>query len=261
MTALVSPVRLASIEELEFSAVLSDLDGIVYRGEEAVPGAAERFNRWHAQGVPYCFITNNAEKSPIDFADKIRRLGIPCSSQQVVTSGDVALDFLRSRYGAGARLYVIGSQSLKDRVADAGFILAEEATEAVLVALDRRFDYAMMKAAVRNVLAGAELIGTNPDLIRPIADGFEPGAGAIVQSIAAAAGVSPIFMGKPAPTIVLTAMERLGVQPGAAIMLGDQLDTDILAAQRAAVRAVFVETGVPINPRSIVRADYVLRRL
>jgi 4-nitrophenyl phosphatase len=261
MTALASPRRLASIEELEFSAVLSDLDGIVYRGEEAVPGATERFNRWHAQGLPYCFITNNAEKSSSDFADKIRRLGIPCSARQVVTSGDVALDFVRSRYAAGTRLYVIGSQSLKDRVAEAGFTLAEEAAQVVLVALDRQFNYAMMTAAVRNVLAGAELIGTNPDLIRPVADGFEPGAGAIVQSIAAATGVSATFLGKPAPAIVLTAMERLGVQPGAAIMLGDQLDTDILAAQRAAVRAVFVETGVPINMKSIVRADYVLRQL
>ena len=255
------PLRLRSLDELEFSAVLSDLDGIVYRGEAAVPGAVERFNQWQRTGIPYCFVTNNAEKSADAFAEKIRRLGIDCRDEQVVTSADVALDHISGRYAPGSRLYVIGSASLKQRMAEAGFVLADEGCAAVLVALDRSFDYAMMKTALRNILAGADLIGTNPDLIRPVADGFEPGAGAIAQSIAVSAGVTPIFLGKPAPEIIRTAMDRLGIAAGGAIMLGDQLDTDILAGQRAGVTSVFVETGVPLNPRSAVRPDYVLAHL
>jgi len=261
MNASASPKRLASIDELDFSAVLSDLDGIVYRGETAVPGAIERFNFWRAQGLPYCFVTNNAEKSAEAFAEKIRGLGIDCAPEQVMTSGDVALEHVRAHYAAGTRLYCIGSAALKARIGDAGFVLADKDVEIVLVALDRQFNYEMMKTGLRNVLAGATLIGTNPDLIRPVADGFEPGAGAITQSIAIAAGVTPLYMGKPGPAIIEAALARLGVEPESAIMLGDQLDTDILAAQRARVRGVFVETGVPLNRKSAVIADYLVARL
>lgn len=253
--------RLESIEDLSFSAVLSDLDGVVYRGEEAVPGAVARFRAWETQGTPYCFVTNNAEKSADAFAEKIRGLGIACRPQQVVTSGDVALDYLQTRFAPGERVYVIGSSSLKDRVRELGYRLAETEAAAVLVALDRQFDYAMMTVALGNILGGAELIGTNPDLIRPLADGFEPGAGAITQSIAAASGAIPIFLGKPDPAILNTAMARLGASPQTTIMLGDKLDTDIVAAQRAGVVSVFMETGVPLDTTSPVRPDHILARL
>ena len=253
--------RLGSIDELGFSAVLSDLDGVVYRGEEAVPGAVERFRRWQSEGMPYCFVTNNAEKSAAAFAEKITTLGIACTPDQVVTSGDVALEFVTGKYAPGTGLYVIGTKAFKTRVAECGFALVEKDAAAVLVALDRNFDYAMMATALRNILGGADLIGTNPDLIRPLADGFEPGAGAITASIAAASGATPMFMGKPDPAIMRTAMARLGVGAADAIMIGDKLDTDILAGQRAGVTSILMETGVPIDRRSAVQPDYILARL
>ena len=253
--------RLHSIDELGFSAVLSDLDGVVYRGEAAVPGAVERFNRWQSDGIAYCFVTNNAEKQAEAFADKIRRLGIACTADQVVTSGDVAIDHVRSHYPPGSGIYVIGTQSLKDRVAQAGFELVESGAVAVLVALDRSFNYAMMTTALRNVLNGAHLIGTNPDLIRPLAEGFEPGAGAITQSIAAASGATPLFMGKPDPTILRVALGRLRVHARDAIMIGDKLDTDILAGQRAGITSVAMETGVPLDRHSDIAPQYILARL
>lgn len=253
--------HLASIDELNFSAVLSDLDGVVYRGEVAVPGAVERFNRWQRDGIPYCFVTNNAEKAPAAFAEKIRNLGIVCDVEQVVTSGDVALTYMCRRYALNSGVYVIGTTSFKDRVAEAGFKLMENDAAAVLVALDRNFNYDMMTTALRNVLNGADLIGTNPDFIRPLADGFEPGAGAITHSIAVAAATTPIFMGKPDPTILQVAMERMGVEPGQTIMIGDKLDTDILAGQRAGVTSIFLETGVPYDSRSSVVPEYILASL
>lgn len=253
--------RLASIDELGFSAVLSDLDGVVYRGEEAVPGAVDRFNRWQASGIPYCFVTNNAEKSAPAFAEKIRRLGIACADDQVVTSGDVTLDFVRDKYEPGSGLYVIGTDAFKMRVSECGFTLVEKDAVAVLVALDRSFDYAMMKAALRNILDGADLIGTNPDLIRPVADGYEPGAGALAQSIAAASGATPIFMGKPDPAIICAALSRMDVGAADAIMIGDKLDTDILAGQRAGVTSIFIETGVPLDTQSIVTPEFILASL
>lgn len=258
---MITTRRLGSIDEISFSTVLSDLDGVVYRGEEAVPGAVDRFKRWQASGIPYCFVTNNAEKSAKAFAEKLRGLGVDCDQDQVVTSGDVALDYLRSEFGPGHGVYVIGTQSLKNRVIELGYRLVDVDATAVLVALDRSFDYAMMKTALRNVLGGARLIGTNPDLIRPIADGLEPGAGAITHSIAMSSGAVPVFLGKPEPQILRTAMDRLGVSASDAIMLGDKLDTDILAGQRAGVPSIFVETGVPLDTRSAVKPEYILASL
>lgn len=253
--------RLGSIDELRFSAVLSDLDGVVYRGEEAVPGAVARFNCWHEAGLPYCFVTNNAEKGPDAFADKIHKLGIDCVPDQVVTSGEIAIEHVRKTYPTGSGLYVIGTQAFKDRVVESGYDLVEIDAAAVLVALDRNFNYAIMKTALTNVLGGAQLIGTNPDLIRPLSDGFEPGAGAITQSIAAASGATPLFMGKPEPAIINEAMLRLGVEPSQAIMIGDKLDTDILAGQRAGVISIFVESGVPLDAQTKVTPEYILASL
>lgn len=261
MNLHVSARRLVSIDELRFSAVLSDLDGVVYRGDAAIEGAVERFTLWHSQGVPYCFVTNNAEKSPAEFAEKIERLGIPCDPGQVVTSGEVALDYARAKYPAGSRAYVIGSASLKARVEQAGFVLAETGASVVIVALDRQFTYDMMATAVRNILAGAELIGTNPDVIRPISGGYEPGTGAIVQAIAASARVTPTILGKPSAAILEMALARLGARAEDAIMLGDQIETDIGAARNAGIRGILLETGVPPRNGAMLSADFVLDRL
>ena len=256
-----STPRLGSIDELAFSAVLSDLDGVVYRGDQAVPGAVERFRLWHGRGLPYCFVTNNAEKAPAEVAAKIEGLGIACTPGQVVTSAEVALAYARTRYPQPAGAYVIGSPSLKQRVEAAGFSLVEEGASFVLVALDRQFNYAMMTVALRNILAGAELIGTNPDVIRPVVGGFEPGTGAIVQAIASAARLKATILGKPSAAILTMAMARIDAAPGDTIMLGDQLETDILAARNAGVRGVLVETGVPPDPGSTVRPDFLLASL
>ncbi len=261
MNTVASTIRLNSIDEIEFNAVLSDLDGVVYRGEQAIPGAVEKFNYWHRSNVPYCFVTNNAEKTPAEFAEKIARLGISCSAEQVVTSGDVALDYVKGRYKQGTLIFVVGSPSFKLRFEQAGFTLVDSGAEVVIVALDRKFDYTMMKMAVQNILSGAEFIGTNPDVIRPTADGFEPGTGALLQSIAAASGIKPVILGKPSGDILKAALARIGVKTASTIMLGDQLETDILAARNAGIRGVLLETGVPIKHGSLTHADHVIRSL
>lgn len=258
MTRAASPMRLASIDELHFSAVLTDLDGVVYRGDEAIPGAVERLRSWQERGVPYCFVTNNAEKSAEQFAEKLMRLGVSCTPQQVVTSADVAIAHLEAQFAAGTRVFCVGSAALRERVGAHGFALRGEGAEVVLVGLDREFSYDKMAIAVRNVLAGASLIATNADLLRPIPGTFEPGAGAILQSIAASAGVAPLILGKPSPQIAHVALARIGARREDSILIGDQLETDILTAQRAGIRSVLVETGVPVQHGSDTVPDYVL---
>ena len=256
-----SPLRLASIDELHFSAVLADLDGVVYRGDKAIPGAVKRLRSWQERGIPYCFVTNNAEKSAEQFAEKLMRLGVSCTPQQVVTSADVAIAHLEAEYAAGTKVFCVGSVALRERVEAHGFALSEEGAQAVLVGLDREFSYDKMAIAVRNVLAGASLIATNADLLRPIAGTFEPGAGAILQSIAASAGAAPLVLGKPSPEIAHVAMARIGVRAEDSILIGDQLETDILTAQRAGVRSVLVETGVPVRDGGDIVPDYILAGL
>jgi 4-nitrophenyl phosphatase len=260
MNIVIQARRLTSIEEISFSSVLSDLDGVVYRGAEAIPGAVERFNAWERQGIPYAFVTNNAEKSPAEFAEKIRGLGITCAAEQVVTSAEVALAYATAKYPAGSGAYVIGSPSLKARVEAAGFTPVDTGAYVVIVALDRAFNYAMMTTALRHILDGAELIGTNPDVIRPIVGGFEPGTGAIIQSIATTARVTPTILGKPSAAILEMALNAIGALGADAIMLGDQIETDIMAARNAGIRNVLMETGVPTNG-SAVQPDFILKSL
>lgn len=214
-------------------------------------------HRWPA----LLLVTNNAEKAPAAFADKIRRLGIDCVPDQVATSGEIAIDHVHKTFPAGSGIHVIGTTAFKDQVVEAGYELVEIGAVAVLVALDRTFNYAMMTTALANVLGGAQLIGTNPDLIRPLAKGFEPGAGAITQSIAAASGATPLFMGKPEAAIIKAAISHLGIAPSQVVMIGDKLDTDILAGRRAGVTSTFVETGLPIDARAKATPDYILASL
>ncbi|MFD2647369.1 HAD-IIA family hydrolase [Devosia albogilva] len=261
MTPPASPIRLGSIDELRFSAVLADLDGVVYRGDEAIPGAVDRLRSWRERGVPYCFVTNNAEKSAEQFAEKLMRLGVPCTPNEVVTSADIAIAHLEAHYAAGTGVFCVGSASLRERVEAHGFELSADEAKVVLVGLDREFSYDKMAIAVRRVLAGASLVATNADLLRPIHGTFEPGAGAILQSIAASAGVTPRSLGKPSPEIAHVALARIGARLEDSILIGDQLETDILTARTAGIRSVLVETGVPAKHGSHIVPDYVLASL
>ncbi len=225
--------------------VIADLDGVVYRGETAIADAVEAFQRWERAGTPYAFVTNNATRTPAAFADKLTRLGVRTVPEQVVTSPVAAADYMRSRWAAGTSVYVLGSAALAEAMTEAGFTIAEERPAVVVAGLDRDFTYARLRTAVRAILAGATFIGTNPDPLLPVEDGFDPGAGSILAAITAATRVKPLIMGKPEPGMIEMALKRLGTPKEATIMIGDQMSTDILAGQRAGLRSILVTTGVP----------------
>ncbi|MDB5562430.1 MAG: phosphotransferase, partial [Hyphomicrobiales bacterium] len=121
--------------------------------------------------------------------------------------------------------------------------------------------YARLKQATRLVLAGAVLIGTNPDLLLPSEDGFEPGAGTLVGAVAAASGQAALFVGKPEPHMIAAALQRLGTDPQRTVMIGDQVATDILAGQRAGLFSILVTTGVPEAPQTQIRPDLTVTSL
>ncbi|MDB5524003.1 MAG: HAD-superfamily hydrolase, subfamily [Rhizobium sp.] len=245
----------------DLAGVISDLDGVVYRGAEPIAEAVEVFRHWHKAGLPYRFVTNNSTKSAEEFASKLRDFGVPAQASDVVTSAQATAELLKARWPEGARVFVMGASSLMEAVAAAGFEISDQKADIVVVGLDRTVTYAKLKTAVRFVLNGAPLIGTNPDLLLPCEDGFEPGAGMLLTAISAASGKAPTVVGKPEPHMIETALARLGTERTRTIMIGDQLDTDIQAGRRAGLFSVLVQTGVPASSRSEIQADLTIASL
>ena len=238
--------------EPAIGGVISDLDGVVYRGEAPIADAVEAFRRWHRAGIPYCLVTNNATRSPEDFADKLTRLGVQTSPAQVVTSPIATAGYLRERWAAGTAVFVLGAAALASALTDAGFAVTDRGPRVVVVGLDRDLTYARLRTAVHAVHAGAVLVATNGDLRLPVeGGGFDPGAGSILAAVAAASGVTPVVVGKPEPRMIEMALQRIGTPRDRTVMIGDQASTDILAGQRAGLRSILVTTGVPRDDSAI----------
>ncbi|WP_439373454.1 HAD-IIA family hydrolase [Bradyrhizobium sp. DASA03120] len=242
--------------------IISDLDGVVYRGNAAIVEAIEAFKSWQAAGLPFCFVTNNSTHTPQEVARKLESFGLVIGSKDVVTSAVTAAELVRVKYPDLRRVFVIGAPSLVDAVAGVGLEVTDREPEAVVMGLDRQITHEKMRIAVDAILNGAVFIGTNPDLLLPTEDGFEPGAGATITAIAVATQVKPLIVGKPEPHMIETALSRLGTARSATLMIGDQIPTDIQAGKRAGLPAVLVTTGVP--PRedpSLAPPDFIVSSL
>ncbi|WDR05873.1 HAD-IIA family hydrolase [Devosia rhodophyticola] len=241
--------------------IIADLDGVVYRGSEAIEGAVESFEAWHERCIPYCFVTNNSTRTPAEVCDKLHKLGVATVPEHIVTSANGTAALMASRWPSGSRAYVIGSTALADAIQAVGFELCEEQADCVVVGLDPAFDYVKMSKAVRLILGGAVFMGTNPDLLLPSEGGFLPGNGAVLASIAAACRTEPEIIGKPEPFLIERAITALGVPREQTIMIGDQIATDIAAGQRAGVYSVLVQTGVPEEHHSPIKPDLTVSNL
>ena len=242
--------------------VVSDLDGVVYRGKTPIAASIEAFRRWRHAGVRFCFVTNNSTHTEFDVVRKLDKMGLPISADEVVTSAAESARLLQAGWKAGTAVYVIGAASLRNAVAGAGMVVTGQSPAVVVMGLDRAITHEKMRIAVNALLNGAALIGTNPDLLLPTDDGFEPGAGAQLAAVVAAAGVRPLIVGKPEPRMIESAVARLGTDKTETIMVGDQVATDIQAGKRAGLCSVLVTTGVPPRPDpSLSQPDFVVANL
>lgn len=237
------------------AGVVSDLDGVVFRGDVAIDTAVTAFAAWARRGIPYCFVTNNSTRSPQSVAQKLNAMGVAVDADRVITSTDAALRILHARWPQGGTAYVIGAPALAQAVEAAGFAPADSAADCVVVGLDRSFTYDKLDKAARLVRAGAVLVGTNPDPMIPSPSGFDPGCGSIVAAVATAAGATPIIAGKPERPLIDAAIDRLGVPRASIVMLGDQVSTDIVAGQRAGLFSILVRTGVPAPAHPVAVPD------
>lgn len=247
----------------DYQTYLIDLDGVVYRGDQLLPGAQDFIARLQATGRAFRFISNNSMASPGDVAAKLRRLGIAVGDETVVTASQAAVDTLAARW-PGGRVWVVGLPPLRQMAARAGLHVLNLArsdapddpesgattAQAVLVGLHRAVTYADLQQATRAVLAGATLIGVNRDPQLPVEDGADPGCGAILAALEVASRTHASIIGKPAPTILTTALAALHADPATAVMIGDAIEMDIAAGHAAGIDTILVLSGLTSPERA-----------
>jgi 4-nitrophenyl phosphatase len=229
-------------------AVVTDMDGVLLRGPDPLPGLAELFDFLYRRRLPFIIATNNSTQTPAYYRQKLTRVGATgIQEENILTSAQVTAAYLRQNFEPGAAVYVIGQPSLSAAIEAAGFAILTDAhrpAAVVVVGGDPGLTYAKLKDATLHLQHGASLIGTNPDLLYPTEEGLVPEAGTILAAIQTATGVRPLIMGKPERFLFEQALARLGSPPAQTVMLGDRLDTDILGGQRAGLKTVLLTTGV-----------------
>lgn len=229
----------------QFDVGLFDLDGVCYLGPRAIPYAPESISAAVAQGLRQAYVTNNASRRPADVAAHLSSLGIPATTESVITSASVACEMLSRLLPDGAAVLVIGTDALREEVLAAHMRIAESSQEhpaAVLHGFTPDLNWEWMSEAALAIRAGAVYFATNLDLTIPRDRGLMVGNGAMVEAIALSTGVEPLSAGKPKPEIFSIAAPRVHAQKPLAI--GDNLSTDIQGAVAAGVPSLHVLTGL-----------------
>jgi len=222
-----------------------DMDGVLYRGNTMIPEVPAFMAALYAADIAWSMATNNSTATPRDYVEKLASMGIAAPEDRIVTSGIATATYLKSHYSAGTRVYIVGMAAMEEAVfADGYFVAADRDAEVVVSGANFELRYDMLRTACLAIRAGAAWVATNADKTFPTEDGLIPGAGAIVAALSAATDVDPVVIGKPSPEMIASCMTIMGTSAAETLMVGDRLDTDILAGQRAGTRTLLVLTGV-----------------
>lgn len=193
--------------------------------------------------IPFMFVTNNSSRTPASVAAHLCAMGIKAEAQEVCTSSLAAARYIAGE-SPGATVAILGEEGLIQACREAGLRLVSEAPEYVVQGIDRSFTYDSLAKASRWVREGAKFVLTNPDLMLPSDDGVMPGAGSLGAAIEAASGIPPVVIGKPEAHLIAYATSLMGIDPGEAVVVGDNMRTDISAGARAGCRTILVLTGL-----------------
>ncbi len=224
--------------------IISDMDGVIYRGKQAVPGAQEFIDRLRDRGIGLVFLTNNSEQTPLDLVRKLDGLGFRgLTEQNFITSAMATAQFLHSQRPHGTA-YVIGGGALSAELYKVGYSITDSDPDYVVVGKTSGFAFPQLRKAAKLIGNGARFIGTNPDMVDPVEGGTEPAAGVLLASIEAATGMKPYVVGKPNSLMMIYAREMLGVPAGDCVMIGDRMDTDVVGGLEAGMRTCLVLSGV-----------------
>jgi 4-nitrophenyl phosphatase len=225
-----------------------DMDGVLYRGNQQLPGVVDLINALVIRDIPYMLATNNSMATPEMYVEKLGKMGIDTEPTSILTSATATRLHLIETRKPGDKIYVIGMPALSDQLfVDAEYVKAEDDDTdiaAVVIGLDLEFTYAKLKRGNSAIRNGAEFVATNADATLPTEEGLVPGAGSVIAALRTASGVEPVMIGKPQPTTILMSAKSMGLDPSECVMIGDRLDTDIVAGARAGTLTALVLTGV-----------------
>ena len=221
---------------------ICDMDGVIYRGNQLLPGVREFVDWMNREGKKYLFLTNSSERSPKELQQKLGRMGLRVGEEHFYTSALATARFL-SLQAPGCTAYVIGAPGLLNALYDCGITMNDVDPDYVIVGETATYNFEMISRAVRLVLRGARLIATNSDLTGPVENGVAPACRALVAPVELATGKHAYFMGKPNPLMMRTGLKLLDVHSEEAAMVGDRMDTDVIAGLESGLDTVLVLSG------------------
>jgi NagD protein len=253
-------------ERDEIDCWLTDMDGVLVHESDALPGAAELIQQWRDEGTPFLVLTNNSIFTPRDLAARLRTSGLDVPEESIWTSALATADFLKSQIPGGTA-FVIGEVGITTALHEAGFIMTDNDPDYVVVGETRSYSFDAITKAIRLIGNGSRFIATNPDATGPSAEGPLPATGAVTALISKATGKEPYVVGKPNPMMFRSALNRIGAHSENTAMIGDRMDTDIVAGIEAGLHTILVLTGIsdqaeieryPFRPDEIISGVHEL---
>lgn len=249
-------------------AFIIDMDGVLWHGEQALPGLIDFFQTLRAKNIRFILATNNASLTPEQYVTKLSRMGVTIDASDILTSGTATAFYLAQKVDpAKTRVFVVGEKGAQQPLVDHGFNLTIDyelnadssstsaAAHFVVCGKDETLNWQKLAIATLNIRAGAQFIGTNADTTLPTERGLTHGNGAILAALEVATGVTPTIIGKPEPIMYQQALALLNAEPAETVAIGDRLGTDILGAVRTGIRSIMVLSGVS-SENDIAALDY-----
>ena len=222
---------------------ISDMDGVIYHGNRILPGVLEFVNWLQHENRKFLFLTNSSERTPRELQQKLERMGLEVNESHFYTSAMATASFLSSQCPGGSA-YVIGDAGMTKALYDVGFSMNDINPDYVVVGETRTYNFEKIEHAVRLVLKGAKLIGANPDLTGPTERGIAPATRALMAPIELSTGKQAYYIGKPNPLIMRNALKKIGCKLEEAVIIGDRMDTDIIAGIESEIDTILVLSGV-----------------
>src|SRR6266478_2166889 len=221
---------------------LIDMDGVIFRGPELIPGAERFVRQLRAREIPFCFLTNNSQRTRRDVVFKLARMGVEVEEEHIFTCAMATARFLAQQKGNGTA-FVIGEGGLLTALHQNGYAILDQDPDYVVVGEGRTFNLELVESAVRMIQNGAKLIATNLDPNCPTPSGIRPGCGALVALLEVATGVKAFSVGKPSPVIMRAARKELGLTTDETTIIGDTMETDILGGVQLGFHTILALSG------------------
>jgi NagD protein len=238
---------------------LMDMDGVLVREQDPIPGANEFLTRLRELGLPFLLLTNNSIYTQRDLAARLMRTGLEVPEESIWTSALATAQFLSDQRPGGSA-FVIGESGLTTALHDHGYTISERDPDYVVLGETRTYSFERITQAIRLIADGSRFIATNPDNVGPTAEGPLPATGSVAALISRATGVEPYYVGKPNPLMMRSALNAIQAHSETTAMIGDRMDTDIVAGLEAGLETILVLSGVT-SPGEAERYSYLPSRI